>query len=57
MLKRNLLYTAVTRAKRLFVMVGTKKAIAVSVRNYQVAERYSNLEKYLTHPSYNKPAI
>ncbi|HEX3035998.1 MAG TPA: ATP-dependent RecD-like DNA helicase [Thermodesulfobacteriota bacterium] len=57
MLKRNLLYTAVTRAKRLFVMVGTKKAIAISVRNYQLAKRYSNLESYLTHPSYTEPAI
>jgi hypothetical protein len=28
-------------------MVGTKKAIAISVRNYQLTKRYSNLESYL----------
>jgi exodeoxyribonuclease V alpha subunit len=47
MLQRNLLYTGITRAKRLFVMVGTKKAIAISVRNDRVEKRYSNLERYL----------
>jgi exodeoxyribonuclease V alpha subunit len=47
MLQRNLLYTGITRAKRLFVMVGTKKAIAISVRNDRVEKRYSNLQKYL----------
>jgi exodeoxyribonuclease V alpha subunit len=47
MLQRNLLYTGITRAKRLFVMVGTKKAIAISVRNDRVEKRYSNLEMYL----------
>jgi exodeoxyribonuclease V alpha subunit len=47
MLQRNLLYTGITRAKRLFVMVGTKKAIAISVRNDRVAKRHSNLESYL----------
>jgi exodeoxyribonuclease V alpha subunit len=44
MLQRNLLYTAVTRARQLVVLVGTKKAIAIAVRNNQVAKRYSALD-------------
>ena len=43
MLQRNLLYTAVTRAKRMVVLVGTRKAIAIAVRNNKVSERYSAL--------------
>jgi exodeoxyribonuclease V alpha subunit len=43
MLQRNLLYTAVTRARRLAVLVGTKKAIAIAVRNNQVAKRHTAL--------------
>jgi exodeoxyribonuclease V alpha subunit len=44
MLQRNLLYTAVTRARRLVVLVGTRKAIAIAVRNDQVARRWSALD-------------
>jgi ATP-dependent exoDNAse (exonuclease V) alpha subunit len=33
MLQRNLLYTGVTRGKRLVVLVGQKKAVAIAVRN------------------------
>jgi exodeoxyribonuclease V alpha subunit len=36
MLQRNLLYTAITRAKRLVVLVGSKRAIAIAVRNNKV---------------------
>lgn len=43
MLQRNLLYTAVTRARRLVVLVGQPKAIAMAVRNNQVTERYTGL--------------
>ena len=43
MLQRNLLYTAVTRAKKLAVLVGTRKAIAIAVRNNKVAERHTAL--------------
>lgn len=43
MLQRNLLYTAVTRAKEMVVLVGTKKALAIAVKNNRVAERYSYL--------------
>lgn len=44
MLQRNLLYTAVTRAKELVVLVGTRRAIAIAVRNNSVTERHSALD-------------
>jgi len=47
MLQRNLLYTAITRAKKLCVLVGTRKAIAMAVKNATVAQRYSGLEARL----------
>jgi exodeoxyribonuclease V alpha subunit len=43
MLQRNLLYTAVTRARRLVVLVGSKKAIAIAVRNNRINERNTRL--------------
>ncbi len=43
MLKRPLLYTAITRARELVVLVGTKKALTIAVRNNQVVERHSGL--------------
>ncbi|MDQ7035879.1 MAG: ATP-binding domain-containing protein [Anaerolineae bacterium] len=43
MLQRNLLYTAITRAKTMVILVGTRKAIALAVNNNKVAERYSGL--------------
>jgi len=48
MLQRNLLYTAVTRARELVVLVGTKRAIAIAVKNNRVAQRYSGLQVRLT---------
>lgn len=43
MLQRNLLYTAITRGKRLVVLVGTKKAIAIAVKNQKIRQRYTGL--------------
>ncbi len=43
MLQRNLLYTAVSRAKRLVVLVGQRRAIGIAVRNNRVAQRHSGL--------------
>jgi len=43
MLQRNLVYTAITRAKRLVVLVGTRRAIGIAVRNDKVRERHSGL--------------
>jgi len=48
MLQRNLLYTAVTRAKRLVVLVGQPKAIALAVRNDKVTQRFTGLRERLT---------
>lgn len=47
MLQRNLLYTAITRGKRMVVLVGTQKAIAIAVRNDRVRERHSHLRDRL----------
>jgi exodeoxyribonuclease V alpha subunit len=43
MLQRNLLYTGVTRGKKLVVLVGQKKAVAIAVRNISGRRRWSKL--------------
>ena len=43
MLQRNLVYTAVTRGRRLVVLVGTKKAMAIAVKNDRPRQRYTQL--------------
>ena len=43
LLQRNLIYTGITRAKRLLVVVGQKKALGLAVRNDQSRKRYSGL--------------
>ena len=43
MLQRNLIYTAITRAKRLVVLVGTRHALRIAVENNKVAQRHSGL--------------
>ena len=48
MLQRNLLYTALTRARRLAVLVGTRKAIAIAVRTVRADRRFSNLRRWLS---------
>jgi exodeoxyribonuclease V alpha subunit len=47
MLQRNLLYTAVTRGKRLVVVVGQKKAVAIAVKNISGRQRWSKLNEWL----------
>ncbi len=47
MLQRNLLYTGVTRGKRLVVLVGQKKAIAIAVQNISGRRRWSKLNEWL----------
>ena len=47
MLQRNLLYTAVTRGKRLVVIVGQKKALAIAVKGKQTGRRWSKLREWL----------
>jgi exodeoxyribonuclease V alpha subunit len=47
MLQRNLLYTGITRGKRLVVLVGQKKAVAIAVRNASGRRRWSKLDEWL----------
>jgi exodeoxyribonuclease V alpha subunit len=47
MLQRNLLYTGVTRGKRLVVLVGQPKAVAIAVRNASGRRRWSKLDEWL----------
>ena len=47
MLQRNLVYTAVTRGKRLVVLVGQKKALSIAVRGQQTRRRWSKLKEWL----------
>jgi len=50
MLQRNLLYTAITRGKKLVVIIGTKKALAIAVKNDKPRKRHSNLAERLKTP-------
>ena len=43
LLQRNLIYTGITRGKRLVVLVGQKKAVGIAVRNDRPQRRYSGL--------------
>ncbi len=47
LLQRNLLYTAVTRARQAVVLAGDRRAIATAVRNNEVAARYTGLKRRL----------
>jgi exodeoxyribonuclease V alpha subunit len=47
MLQRNLLYTAVTRAKRIVVLVGSRRALAKAVRTQSAGRRYTALTQRL----------
>ncbi|MHB8600404.1 MAG: SF1B family DNA helicase RecD2 [Ktedonobacteraceae bacterium] len=47
LLQRNLLYTAITRAKRLCVLVGQPRALEIAVRNNRVAQRNTGLAERL----------
>jgi exodeoxyribonuclease V alpha subunit len=49
MLQRPVLYTAVTRARELVVLVGTRRAIAIAVRNDKVTRRHSGLGARMAH--------
>jgi exodeoxyribonuclease V alpha subunit len=48
MLQRNLLYTAVTRARKLVVIVGSKKALAIAVKNDRMQSRFTLLKERLS---------
>ena len=47
MLQRNLLYTAMTRARKLLILLGERKAVRMAVENYRMEPRYGKLETVL----------
>ncbi len=47
MLQRNLIYTGVTRGKRLVVIVGQRRALAIAVRGARARRRWSKLKDWL----------
>ena len=48
MLQRNLIYTGITRAKRLVVLVGQPRAINIAVKNDKVMQRHTGLRERLS---------
>jgi exodeoxyribonuclease V alpha subunit len=53
MLQRNLLYTGITRGKRLVVLMGQKKAVAIAVKNVSGRRRWSRLREWLSRSAYS----
>lgn len=47
MLQRNLIYTGITRAKKICVLIGTKKALSFAIRNMTVLKRNTKLKERL----------
>jgi exodeoxyribonuclease V alpha subunit len=50
MLRRNLVYTGVTRARKLVVLVGQRKALAIAVKDSRAEARWSKLNQWLRNP-------
>ena len=48
MLQRNLIYTGITRAKKICVLLGTKKALSFAIRNMSVLKRNTKLKERLS---------
>ena len=57
MLQRNLLYTGITRGKRLVVLVGQRKAVAIAVKNVSGRRRWSKLNEWLSSEDASGGAI
>ena len=47
LLQRNLIYTGITRAKKLVILIGTKKALSIAIRNNKPQRRYTLLSERL----------
>jgi exodeoxyribonuclease V alpha subunit len=47
LLQRNLLYTGITRGKKLVILIGTKKALAIAIKNNTPQKRYTMLRERL----------
>ena len=54
-LRRNLLYTGITRGKKLVVLVGQKKAVAIAVRNVSRRRRWSKRSEWLASKKSDNP--
>ena len=54
MLQRNLIYTGITRAKKICVLIGTKKALSFAIRNMTVLKRNTRLNERL-NPALTQP--
>jgi exodeoxyribonuclease V alpha subunit len=48
LLQRNLLYTGITRGRRLVVLVGTKRALSICVHNNRPDKRYTHLRQRIS---------
>ena len=57
LLQRNLLYTAMTRGRKLVVLVGQKKALALAIHNDRAAARLSGLYERLRASKVVVPAL
>jgi exodeoxyribonuclease V alpha subunit len=55
LLSRNLLYTGLTRAKQLAILVGPTKAIGLSIKRIMDRQRYTALAERLRHLEHNSP--
>ena len=49
MLRRNLVYTGITRARQLVVLVGQRRALSIAVKDSRAQGRWSKLEQWLRH--------
>jgi exodeoxyribonuclease V alpha subunit len=50
LLQRNLIYTGITRGKKLVVIVGCKKALSIGIRNDKIIRRYTYLSERIKNP-------
>jgi ATP-dependent exoDNAse (exonuclease V) alpha subunit len=57
MLQRNLLYTAVSRARLRVVIVGSPRALAIAIKNHQRAVRFSGLAARLRGLGPREPRV
>lgn len=57
MLQRNLIYTGITRAKKICVLVGTKKALSFAIRNLSVLKRNTKLKERLNALEYQSAKV
>lgn len=55
MLSRNLVYTGLTRAKKLAIIIGASKVLAIAVGQKNVRSRYTRLRERLTLPQLQLP--